>query len=1103
MIYLFDKNEELTKVIPSAGIISAIQKEALNGLITFEAEMKELYFEDIKHAEFIGHKDYQNKNIFYLYKIDGIKASGKNINVTGLHVVFDDLKSYGYIRDRRIFNATATTTLGVILENSRWQAGNVEVNSIGSTNFYDIRRLDALSKLIDVWKCEVGYRMIFDGQTIVGRFIDLYNQRGSDTGKRFVYGHNTLVVEFEESRNEIYTAIVPRGKGEEKYNDEGTPTGGYGRKITIEEVEWSKVNGNPLDKPLGQDYVEIPEMTALYGYSDGSPRFKIIEYNDIEEVTELIEVAYEDAINTSRPKVQFSSIVEKIGNVHLGDNIRIIRRDLGFYYSARIFEVERNLLNNKQTKVKLGDHIDRSQAKKNKELRNELKNLSNSLSEVAVNTDNKNKSLVRQVQDYLTKALFNEDGYNYDLRAGNEQGLPAGYYSFNTPIDLNPQKVIYVGAGKMAIANSKDSNGDWNWTTWATGDGLVANAIVAGMLIGGKVKWNLEDGTLLIGNSPEDYFLYWDGSTLKIRGDIDISNNETIKDIQENIVSIKIDINGVTTVVKEEIDKTTKTIETYGINIISNKPENWEQGFIDEDTGEEWDMDDPSWEHFTQFGYNCRIRTKDYIEIDPTKFYVFSEQFLFKVYATNIQVYFYDAVSNYLGYQWHYNFLDPERIPEGTAKIRVSLMEDYQYSGSPIVYITPEDIANSHFKIEQGTEATDWTPCINDVSLNANLDNIKIGDEPDNPDDGTLWLAEFILASQLLCFDGEDWIAVGWGEIKEILNRVRDVEVKQSQIIQTIDGITQVVENKAEKSYVDQTAAAVTLEFKQLSVGGENLLLKSDVPITSNAYLLKIYDIPEPIADGEEVTLQIKGYLGDGKTGFGIYNSGDTVQMALLKPEDIRNKNIYTKTFNWVVGGSENRAIHVYVLYSNVTVDSNIEWIKLERGNRATDKSLHKSELKGSTYRFDKDGFSIGGTGGDTAQHTNSHSKYNHSDGSYTQISSEGLKRFVAGTGENYHYLLHVVNFIYGESSSTQAYWIQLPEAFKGKQFKVYFAISDSMTTPNYKYAMQRFVCTRHPDFSIDYANARVPVIAYKSNTLMDGYAPILNEVQGIMLAIY
>lgn len=527
MIYLFNKEEELTKVIPSKGLISPIQTEILNGLMTLDVEMAEDYYKDVKDAEFIGHKDYEDKNIFHLYKINNIGVSNRNLTVAGLHVVFDELKGYGYIKDRRLNNVTATAALETILTGSRWAVGQVGVNSQGSTNFYDITRLDALSKLIDVWRCEVGYRMIFDGQKIVGRFVDLYNQRGTDTGKRFVYGSNALTIEYEENRNEIYTAIVGRGRGEEKFDEEGNPTGGFGRKITFEDVEWSKSKGDPVNKPLGQDYVEISEMTALYGYSDGSPRLKIVDYSDIEDPEQLLRAAYVDAINTSRPKVQFKTNVEKIGNVHLGDSSRIIRHDLGFYYSARIFEVQRNLLNNNQTQVKLGDYIDRSQARKNREINNELKNISDALSDVAVNTDTKNQSLISQVQEFLAKGLFNEDGYNYDLKAGNEYNLPAGYYSFNAPIEENPTKVIYVGAGTMAISNKKDSNGDWIWTTFATGDGLVADAIVTGMLKGGKVEFDLTNGTLLIGNSVSDYQLLWDGNSLKINGKVHIGSNST------------------------------------------------------------------------------------------------------------------------------------------------------------------------------------------------------------------------------------------------------------------------------------------------------------------------------------------------------------------------------------------------------------------------------------------------------------------------------------------------------------------------------------------------------------------------------------------------
>lgn len=125
-----------------------------------------------------------------------------------------------------------------------------------------------------------------------------------------------------------------------------------------------------------------------------------------------------------------------------------------------------------------------------------------------------------------------------------------------------------------------------------------------------------------------------------------------------------------------------------------------------------------------------------------------------------------------------------------------------------------------------------------------------------------------------------------------------------------------------------------------------------------------------------------------------------------------------------------------------------------------------------------------------------------HSDGSYTQMDTNGFQRFESRSGSHYHYLFHVTTFVYGESSSS-ARWIQLPSEFKGKDFKVFFAIADSMNAPSYSYSIQRFVCTVHPDHSIDYKNARIPVIAYKSSTLMDGHEPIIDDVQGLMFAIY
>lgn len=123
-------------------------------------------------------------------------------------------------------------------------------------------------------------------------------------------------------------------------------------------------------------------------------------------------------------------------------------------------------------------------------------------------------------------------------------------------------------------------------------------------------------------------------------------------------------------------------------------------------------------------------------------------------------------------------------------------------------------------------------------------------------------------------------------------------------------------------------------------------------------------------------------------------------------------------------------------------------------------------------------------------------------DGTYTQLTDDGLKRFTSVDERNYHYLIYATTFVYGDSSSS-ARWIQLPNDFKGKDFQVYLAVADSLNAINYYRSIQRIVATGHPAHKIDYKNARVPIIAYKSETLGDGVKPEITDVQGMLLAIY
>lgn len=531
MLYCFDKNENLLREINSHSLVSPIQTESLNSLMILEFGVFVKDIDLMDDVEFVAHKDVENPNRIQMYKVLSSTTEDSYVSYQAIHILFDELKSYGYIRDRRLKQVKASAVLEVVLQGSRWKVGACDDSDLLTTNFYDSSRLEALSKVINTWGLDLDFYLTFDGSKISGRYVNLVANRGEDTGERFVYGSNALEVVAEIDKSEIYTRIIPRGRGEEKFDEDGKSKDTFGRRIKINDVVWSKSNRNPIDKPLGQEYLELEEATKKFGFSDGTPRTKVQVFDDIEKPEDLIKAGYDFLVNISRPLVQFKSKVFKESRTSVGDIVRIIRKDLDIYYMTRIFKVRRNLIT-KNVEVEFGDKIVKSQLDREKSLKVDIEALKSKQRDMTLSFRNR-------VTKAMTEAMFNQDGYNYELKKGNEYGLPAGYYSFDRDINDNPTKVIYVGAGTMAIANSKKSNGDWNFKTFGTGDGFVADLIIAGMIRGGKVRWNLDDGTFLIGDSVDKYTMYWDGSTLYLRNvDIDLSNNKSIESIENEIKNI-------------------------------------------------------------------------------------------------------------------------------------------------------------------------------------------------------------------------------------------------------------------------------------------------------------------------------------------------------------------------------------------------------------------------------------------------------------------------------------------------------------------------------------------------------------------------------------
>ena len=354
IMYLLDKQQNIIKAI-SDGIIEAKMTEEINAadklsfsLVQDKRLANSIYFVCIPATR---------GGAFLMFKIISESVKDDRIEYTCIESAYDELKSYAYIKDVRPQDKTASEMLQIALNGTRWEVGYSEETTRKRTNFYYISTLEAIQKIVELFKIELTFTVIIDPITnkIARRQVNLYSQQGERTGKRFEYGSNLLSVTREESSEDLVTALVGRGKGEQLDDGNDDTVDGYGRRIMFTDVIWSKANGNPTDKPAGQDYVEDKEATKLYGFDDGKPRIGIAVFEDIEEVNQLINATWAALQVAKRPKVSFKASALDIGDLGLGDTVAIIRHELNIEYFTRVYKVEHDLLDKNNNVIELGD----------------------------------------------------------------------------------------------------------------------------------------------------------------------------------------------------------------------------------------------------------------------------------------------------------------------------------------------------------------------------------------------------------------------------------------------------------------------------------------------------------------------------------------------------------------------------------------------------------------------------------------------------------------------------------------------------------------------------------------------------------------------------
>ena len=389
-----------------------------------------------------------------------------------------------YILDKRGRKTTAPERAKVALEGTRWNVGTVDNGTIRhytDLNFYHQSVLKSLQDIAKAYGLEIETSISVENGKVTDRTVNLLEQRGNKNAeRRFEYGCDLKSVKRTLMAEQVITRLYVWGKGEEKTDDDGNATGGYSRRIGLKEVN----NGKP--------YLDNVEAQQYWGVLEGDAVF-----DDCDDRNELLKLAKARLAQVSKPQVAYEADVVNLGRagfdahgVSVGDSVQIV--DTTFTppirVEGRVLKIEEDLLDSVDaTRITLGN-ISESYTQKRHAMQQKLDALIAQSDEWNAVADG-NGLYVRDLIGRMNEVLNARGGYTYFTPN-------AGLYVYDKNKDKNPTTVTQISGGFWRIADSKKSNGDWDWKNVCDGHGLFANRIYTGILSDaqGRNFWNLDTG---------------------------------------------------------------------------------------------------------------------------------------------------------------------------------------------------------------------------------------------------------------------------------------------------------------------------------------------------------------------------------------------------------------------------------------------------------------------------------------------------------------------------------------------------------------------------------------------------------------------------------
>lgn len=250
----------------------------------------------------------------------------------GEHVAISELSDV--VTEPRQYQQTSVrAVVADLLSGTDWAVGRVDIDGAEPLDF-SLEYTNVWAALIsarDAWGVEIVPRMAYtyDG---IERYIDILSRRGEYRGVRLYLDLNAQDAGIIFDDREQYTALYGLGAKQKRTLQDGTEEE---YRLTFDGVEWSVQDGRPVDKPMGQKWIEDPEATASVGRK-GKPRFGVVEFDDTTNQRVLLQATWDALQVMKAPKVtinmtafDLSTIGYAEQGIALGDDVVVVMDEIG------------------------------------------------------------------------------------------------------------------------------------------------------------------------------------------------------------------------------------------------------------------------------------------------------------------------------------------------------------------------------------------------------------------------------------------------------------------------------------------------------------------------------------------------------------------------------------------------------------------------------------------------------------------------------------------------------------------------------------------------------------------------------------------------------